>query len=273
MKKLLIILSLLLTTSVFAKTYKITLLATPGSGSDVVVRMIADALEKETKHTFVVINRTGAFGLVNYKSFLTENQNNDTICMLGGTSFTIPEISNYNKESKPLITLYGMKFLVVARKDSNIKTPKDIKGKLNIGFSNLLSKALFEDRFVGDFQLVDYKSENEALVSLLYKQVDLASVSTQNTMLNSMKDKFVVMTPFNKNIVNPAQLIVGKTMDEDEILMLSNAFNVVLKKPEIINFMQTNFNTTPEGGSPEKSKMLLENYLKLVSPLIKNEKN
>ena len=88
-----------------------------------------------------------------------------------------------------------------------------------------------------------------------------------------MKDKFVVMTPFNKNIVNPSQLIVGKTMDEDEILMLSNAFNVVLKKPEIINFMQTNFNTTPEGGSPEKSKMLLENYLKLVSPLIKNEKN
>lgn len=249
-----------------AETYKVIVGTPPGSGSDAQARRVFDLVSKDTGDTFIIINKPGGAFVVGYRAFLEESKNSSNVLLLTHASLMVTAYVTQPEqkldpltETKGLIAFQKIRHFIVARKDSNIQTEKDIKGKLNIGYSSLVAEPLFRTFFrEGDFQFVAYKAENEIVQALLAKDVDLIASHSLNTALISNKDKLIKIAPYGINRDECIGYSVPPTMAESDRKRLNQAINKVLKRPEIVEWFLETTSLPPEGGTSEQYDAMMQ---------------
>jgi tripartite-type tricarboxylate transporter receptor subunit TctC len=126
----------------FAETYKVIVGTPPGSGSDTQARRVFDLVSKETGDTFIIMNKPGGAFVVSYRVFQEESKTSPNVLLLThGSTLITSYVTNVDQkldpltETKGLIAFQRIRHFIVVREESNIQTAKDIKGKLNIGYS------------------------------------------------------------------------------------------------------------------------------------------
>lgn len=268
MKKIIATLALALFAFVAkAETYKVIIGTPPGSGSDVQTRKVFDAVSKDTGDTFVFLNRPGGAFVISYRAFQEEAKRTPNVLLLThGSTLMAAYVTHTDQnldpltETKGLIAFQRIRHFVAVREDTNIRTAKDITGKLNVGASSLYAEPLFKSRFKdGDFQFVPYKSENEATQALLAKEIDVIATHSLNTLLLAHKDKLRKIAPYGPAHDQFLGYSVPMSMPESDRRRLNAAIDKVLKRPDIQEWFKETTDMPVEGGSPEHFDSLIKN--------------
>ncbi len=268
MKKIILaVLLSALTTFSFAETYKVIIGTPPGSGSDVQTRKVFDLVAKETGDNFVFLNRPGGAFVISYRAFQEEAKNSPNVLLLThGSTLMAAYVTHTDQkldpltETKGLIAFQRIRHFVVVREDSNIRSGRDIGGKLNIGFSSLYAEPLFRSRFKdGDYQFVPYKSENDATQALLSKEVDVIASHSLNTLLLAHKDRLRKVAPYGPSHDQFLGYSVPVSMAESDRRRLNAAIDKILKRPDIQEWFRETTDMPVEGGSPEHFDTLIRN--------------
>lgn len=263
---------MMLSFSCFAKTYKVYVGTPPGSTSDLQARMIFDAVSKQTGDTFVILNRPGAGFVISYKAFLEDSKNNPDVILFSISSMLLPDakIDPVN-EIKGLVLLHKIHYFLVALEDSKFKTVSDIKGKLNVSITSPTSEILVTKNFPNSgLQTIPFKSENDALMSLLKKEIDLSSSNNMNAGLSSHRDKLRVIKAYPDNFFGFVGYSVPMNFPEDDKIRLNSAINKALETPEIRNWFKDIVGEYPSGGSPEQYDKMTRYVKKELETLHKN---
>lgn len=271
MKKLLAVIFCLFALTANAKTYKVFVGTPAGSGSDLQTRRLFDEVGKITGDTFVVFNKPGANLMIAYRSFVEESMREPNAILHGGSIYAVnayllkdATIDPIN-ELKGLILTQYVTSLVVVRNDSPYNSLKDLTGRINAGVSNPLSEFLLASEVPknNDFQIVNYKSDNESTMALLSKTVDVVGTTTFNPYLKSHTDSLkVIHTHYTQVGTGYA---VYKNFPEDERIKLNKAFNEVLRNPEVVEWLTNSFRFKPVGGTPEKYDQMLIDMKKAIT--------
>ena len=247
-----------------AETYKIIIGTPPGSGSDIQTRKVFDLVSKETGDKFIFLNRPGGAFVISYRAFQEEAKNSPNVLLLThGSTLMSAYITHADQnmdpmmETKGLIAFQRVQHFVVVREDSNIRSAKDIGGKLNIGYSSLFVEPLIRSRFKGDFQFIPYKSENEVTQALLSKEVDMVGTHSLNTLLLVHRDKLRKISPYDTPQEQHIGYSVPVSMSEIDRRRLNQAIDGVLKRPDIQEWFRETTGSPPEGGTPEHYEAMI----------------
>lgn len=275
-KKLFAILFGLVVLSSHAEIYKIYMGVPAGSLSDVYTRKIYDHVSKITGDTFVVINRPGADQLVAYQLFLEESRTNPNVILSSGTSSLVASYVFHAdlkldplNDTKSLMALLKVHYYLVARADSNINSVKDIRGQLNVGSSNATNSALFTTaKFDPQVQLIPFKGDNELLLALLQKEIDLASVISINPLLYTNKDKIKIVSRFDP-VVGAVGYSVPKNFPDQKLQHINQALNQVIQHPDIKQWFVTTMGSAPVGGTPAEYDAIVTDFKKLLFARVK----
>jgi hypothetical protein len=275
-KKLFAIFFGLMVLTTQAETYKIYMGVPPGSLSDVYTRKIYDHVAKITGDTFVVINRPGADQLVAYQLFIEESRTNPNVILSSGTSSLVasyvfrPELKlDPLNETKSMFALLKVHYYLVARADSVINSFKDVRGQLNVGSSNATNSALFTTaKFDPQVQLIPFKGDNEIMLSLLQKEIDLASVISINPLLYTNKDKIKIIGKFDP-VVGAVGYSVPKNFSEDKLQQINRALNQVVQHPDIKQWIVVTMGAAPVGGTPAVYNDIINNFKQLLFARVK----
>lgn len=262
----------MLSFSCFAKTYKVYVGTPPGSTSDMQARMIFDSVSKQTGDTFVILNRPGAGFVISYRAFLEDSKNNPDVILFSISSMLLPDSKmDPINEIKGLVLLHKIHYFLVALEDSKFKTVGDIKGKLNVSITSPTSEILVTKNFPNSgVQTIPFKSENDALMSLLKKEIDLSSSNNMNSGLSSHKDKLRVIKAYPDNFFGFVGYSVPMNFPEDDKIRLNSAINKALESPEIRNWFKDIVGEYPSGGSPEQYDKMTRHVKKELETLHKN---
>jgi tripartite-type tricarboxylate transporter receptor subunit TctC len=271
MKKLLAVIFCLLALTANAKTYKVFVGTPAGSGSDIQTRRLFDEVGKITGDTFVVFNKPGANLMIGYKSFIEESMREPNVILHGGSVYAVNAYLLKDTTIDPINELKGLVLtqyvtsLVVVRNDSPYNSLKDLTGRINAGVSNPLSEFLLASEVPknNDFQIVNYKSDNESTMALLSKTVDVVGTTTFNPYLKSHADSLKVIHTHYTQV--GSGYAVYKTFPEDERIKLNKALNEVLRNPEVVEWLTSSFRFKPVGGAPEKYDQMLIDMKKAIT--------
>jgi tripartite-type tricarboxylate transporter receptor subunit TctC len=259
-----------------AETFKIYMGVPAGSLSDVYTRKLYDHVNKITGDNFVIVNRPGADQMVAYQLFIDESRNNPNVIFSSGTSSLVassifrPELKlNPLNETKSLITVLKVHYYLVARADSPIKSIKEVTGKLNVGSSNATNNALFVGaKFDKDVQLIPFKGDNEIIISLLQKEIDLASIISINPLLYTHKDRIKIVADFNP-VIGAVGYSVAKNFPDEKLQEINRALNQIVHHPDIKQWFINTMGSAPVGGSPEDYDATINSFKTLINSKIK----
>lgn len=270
--------SVLFGTIAEAKTYKVYIGLPAGSATDVKTRKIFSEVEKITGDNYIILNRPGNGLMISYKSFVEDSKkDNDIILYIGGTMIVSCYITNKELDCDPfnevkfLTPMLNINFYVLVNEDSNIKTSKDIKGKLNVGYSNFMNEVLFKKTFNDpNLNTILYKSDNDVITALLKKEIDVASVLSSNTLHKSHQDKLRALHVYPKNFINPQGYAVSPSFPEDERKKLISALSRVIRDPDMVKFLENDsIGSKVDGGTPEHfenlARSLVESFSKFLT--------
>lgn len=243
-----------------------------GSLSDTYTRKLYDHVSKITGDTFVVINKPGADQLIAYQQFIEESKTNPNVIYSSGTSSLVASYALHSElklkpltDTQSLFTVLRVHYYIVARTDSPVNSFKDIKGKLNVGSSNATSTTLFNTaNFDKQVQMIPFKGDNDLILSLLQREIDLASVISINPLLQTNKDKIKIVGNFNP-VVGAVGYSIPNNFSADHAQSINRALNQVVQHPDIKQWFVTTMGSAPVGGSPADYNAILLNFKKQLS--------
>lgn len=272
-KKLFTILFGLVVLTSHAETYKIYIGNSAGSLSDVYTRKIFDHVEKITGDNFVVINKPGVDQMLAYQAFLEESRANPNVIYSSGTA---TQVSSYLvhpqlkldplNDTKSIITVARVKYHLIVKADSSIKTIKDLSGKVNIGSSNSTTTTLVAKSNLGpEIQIIPYKSDNEIILALLKNEIPLATAISLNPLIRTHKDNIRIISSFeNLGVTGATGYTVSKSFPDDKAKNINRAVNQVLAHPDIRQWFIANMGTEPMGGTPEQYDQIIQRFKKVM---------
>lgn len=256
-----------------AETFKIYIGNGAGSLSDVYTRKIFDHVEKITGDNFVVINKPGVDQLVAYQSFLEESKTNPNVIYSSGTATQVssyivhPELKlDPLRDTKSLITVARVQYHLIVRNDSQVKSIKDLKGRINIGSSNSTTTTLInKSNISADVQIIPYKSDNEIILALLKNEIDVASAISLNPLIRTHKNRINIISNFdNLGVTGATGYTVANSFPSDKFDRLHRAIDQVLRHPDIQQWFTSNMGTTPVGGNPATYDQIIQRFKKVM---------
>ncbi|MES3000972.1 MAG: tripartite tricarboxylate transporter substrate binding protein [Pseudomonadota bacterium] len=183
-----------------------------GGPTDVVARMVANAMSASIKQSIVVQNMPGADGVVALQKMATEKPDGYTIAIPSNSAVTynpfiykkIP--TNPMRDLAPITMLVSSDVVLVTRPDYAAKTVPELialagKSPKSVKFGNSTSGtqvviSLLASKSGADFLVVPYKGAAPALTALLSGEVDLLAlpVSAAKALAEGGKIRMLALT-------------------------------------------------------------------------------
>ena len=187
MKKILLTLLLTLSVSVFANTDLIEFIVPtpPGGAPDIMARAISHSISTKIDIPIVVLNRSGAGGMLATREFLTNNNKTNRI-LLASTSITLhqnmkkPDSINLIEELDLVGPIASTPLGLIVRSTSNYKTFSEFiayakKNEVNCGTIRPIvenSVVYLADKYSLKIRMIPYPSTSSVKVGILSNQVD-----------------------------------------------------------------------------------------------------
>ena len=172
-----------------SKPIKIVVPYTPGTGSDVLARTIAQSISEKTGHTVVVENREGAGSLIGTQIVARSPADGYTILMAANTLVILPSQSakppfDPVKDFQPIMKVAAIPFVLAASPSLKINSVKELlayakanPGKLTYGTSGpgpaQNEMELLKQAAGVDIMEVPYKSTAQAMTDVMGGQLAL----------------------------------------------------------------------------------------------------
>ena len=239
-----------------------------GGGSDISMRMLADALSKRINVPVVVLNKPGAGGAVGHREIATAKPDGQTIGMFSSGGIALPYLNaqaNTIDELEPLAYFGEDPNALQVSIASGINSLKEYveraranPGKLRNGNdqpggSSFLAIAQYEKAMNFKVTRVSYAGFAPTVTALLGGEVDSATVAIPDTIEHHKSGKLKILgvssterhymapdVPTFKEqgydvVVGAWRCLVGpKGMPADRIAFLESNILAVLKDPEFI---------------------------------------
>ncbi len=168
----------------------------PGGGSDISMRLLADALSKQIKVPVVVLNKPGAGGAIGHREIANAKPDGYTIGMFSSGGIALPYLNaqaNTFDELQP-IAFFGEDpnaiEVSIASGIGSLKeyveraraNPGKIKnGNDQPGGSSYIAAALYEKKLGVKLTLVSYAGFSPTVIGLMAGEVDSATVPVPDT--------------------------------------------------------------------------------------------
>lgn len=239
-----------------------------GGGSDISMRMLADALSKRINVPVVVLNKPGAGGAVGHREIVTAKPDGQTIGMFSSGGIALPYLNaqaNTIDELEPLAFFGEDPNALQVSIASGINSLKEYveraranPGKLRNGNdqpggSSFLAIAQYEKAMNFKVTRVSYAGFAPTVTALLGGEVDSATVAVPDTIEHHKGGKLKILgvsaterhymapdVPTFKEqgydvVVGAWRCLVGpKGMPPDRIAFLESNLLAVLKDPEFV---------------------------------------
>jgi tripartite-type tricarboxylate transporter receptor subunit TctC len=262
----------------------------PGGGSDISMRLLADALSKQIKVPVVVLNKPGAGGAIGHREIANAKPDGFTIGMFSSGGIALPYMNaqaNTFDELQP-IAFFGEDpnalEVSIASGIASLKeyverahaNPGKIKnGNDQPGGSSYIAAALYEKKLDVKLTLVSYAGFSPTVIGLMAGEVDSATVPVPDTIEQHKAGKLKIlgvsaterhfMAPdiptFREQgydvVVGAWRCIVGpKGIREDRLRFLETNVIAALKDPEF----QTNARKAGFVVAPADAKATYERW-------------
>ena len=240
-----------------------------GGGSDISMRLLADALSKQIKVPVVVLNKPGAGGAIGHREIVNAKPDGYTIGMFSSGGIALPYMNaqaNTFDELQP-IAFFGEDpnalEVSIASGIASLKdyvdraraNPGKIKnGNDQPGGSSYIAAALYEKKLGVKLTLVSYAGFSPTVTGLMAGEVDSATVPVPDTIEQHKAGKLKILgvSATERHFVAPDiptfreqgfdvvvgawRCIVGpKGIPEDRLRFLETNVIAALKDPEFQN--------------------------------------
>jgi tripartite-type tricarboxylate transporter receptor subunit TctC len=245
-RKLLATSLIFVSASVFAwqptKTVEITVPFPPASGNDLVIRPLAEVVEKNTGVKFIIVNKAGAGGVVGNMSFVNKpaDGHHINIVSVGGVaamdyiSPTFWENPPYNASSFTYAAALGQSAVVIiANKNDPVSNPKELvdvllkEKNVTLGESGGAGRLALEtvlinidaDKVNPSLVRVPFKGPSETVNSVLGGHIRFGSVplvvAFQSYLSKDLKIVGIVQQETIKGLDIPSFSSVNKNIDSN----------------------------------------------------------
>jgi len=280
-----------------ARPVKMIVPFAPGSGSDIVARILADELRKSLNQSFLVENKPGASAQIaaeavaksagdGYTLFVTTNTANSA------NPWLFKKI-NYDpiKDFTPIARVTYHPYVLIVRPDSGIASVRDLveraranPGKLNYGYGSSTSQvagAAFVHRAKLDVTAVPYKSMPGVLTDVIGGRLDFvfADLTSIHGHVQAGQLKPIAFTLLQRASQLPGVPTVSETpgfegyevtswigivgtanVPRDVVARLNAEVNRILQRPEIrTRLAELGGETAP--GTPEEFAAFMRQQL------------
>jgi tripartite-type tricarboxylate transporter receptor subunit TctC len=253
-----------------AKSIKIIVPFTAGGPTDLIARVVAQALQKSFNQSVIVENKAGAGGAIGTR-FVAQSEPNGLTLLLGtvATLGSLPAVqknAGYDpvKSFAPVAKVTESTTVLVASVDAPFKSIAELIAyakanpqKINyasagIGNQTQLNAELFKSRTKTNLQHIPYKSGNEMLTAVLSKDAQLAFLD-MSFVLPYIKDNKLTALAVTGKVRHP-KLADTPTMVEAGVPDFSASFWTGILAPagtplSIVNKLNAAINSgisTPE---------------------------
>jgi tripartite-type tricarboxylate transporter receptor subunit TctC len=241
----------------------------PGGGSDISMRLLADALSKQIKVPVVVLNKPGAGGAIGHREIANAKPDGYTIGMFSSGGIALPYLNaqaNTFDELQP-IAFFGEDpnalEVSIASGIGSLKeyveraraNPGKIKnGNDQPGGSSYIAAALYEKKLGVKLTLVSYAGFSPTVIGLMAGEVDSATVPVPDTVEQHKAGKLKILgvSATERHFLAPGiptfreqgfDVVVGawrciagpKGIPEDRLRFLETNVIAALKDPEFQN--------------------------------------
>jgi tripartite-type tricarboxylate transporter receptor subunit TctC len=241
----------------------------PGGGSDISMRLLADALSKQIKVPVVVLNKPGAGGAIGHREIANAKPDGYTIGMFSSGGIALPYLNaqaNTFDELQP-IAFFGEDpnalEVSIASGIGSLKeyveraraNPGKIKnGNDQPGGSSYIAAALYEKKLGVKLTLVSYAGFSPTVIGLMAGEVDSATVPVPDTVEQHKAGKLKILgvSATERHFLAPDiptfreqgfDVVVGawrciagpKGIPEDRLRFLETNVIAALKDPEFQN--------------------------------------
>jgi tripartite-type tricarboxylate transporter receptor subunit TctC len=237
-----------------------------GGGSDVSMRLLADALSKKINVPVVVVNKAGAGGAIGHREIITAKPDGQTIGMFSSGGIALPYMNaqaNTTDEMEPIAFFGEDPNAIEVSIASGINSLKDYveraranPGKLRNGNdapggSSFLAIAQYERAMSFKVTRVSYGGFAPTVTALLSAEIDSATVPIPDTIEHHKNGKLKILgvsanqrhylapdVPTFKEqgfdvVVGSWRCVIGpKGMPADRIAFLESNLLAVLRDPE-----------------------------------------
>ena len=238
----------------------------PGGGSDISMRLLADALSKEIKVPVVVLNKPGAGGAIGHREIANAKPDGYTIGMFSSGGIALPYL---NAQANTFDELTPLAFfgedpnaleVSIASGIGSLKeyieraraSPGKIKnGNDQPGGSSYIAIALYEKKLDFKVTRVSYAGFGPTVIGLMAGEVDSATVAVPDTIEQHKagKLKLLAVSATERHFMAPDiptfreqgfDVIVGawrclvapKGVPADRLAFLEKSILAILKDPE-----------------------------------------
>jgi tripartite-type tricarboxylate transporter receptor subunit TctC len=180
----------------------------PGGGSDISMRLLADALSKQIKVPVVVLNRPGAGGAIGHREIASAKPDGYTIGMFSSGGIALPYLNaqaNTYDEFEPIAFFGEDPNALEASTASGIGSLKEFveraranpgkikNGNDQPGGSSYIAAALYEKKLNIRFTRVSYAGFGPTVIALMAGEVDSATVPVPDTIEQHKSAKLKIL--------------------------------------------------------------------------------
>jgi tripartite-type tricarboxylate transporter receptor subunit TctC len=241
----------------------------PGGGSDISMRLLADALSRKIGVPVVVLNKPGAGGAIGHREVVTAKPDGQTIGMLASGGVSLPYLNpqaNTLDEMEPIAFFGEDPFALQASIASGIGSLKELveRGRANPGKlrngndqpggSSYIAISIFEKQLGFKVTKVAYGGYAPTVTALMGGEIDTAAVPVPDAIEphRSGKLKLLGVSAAERHFMAPEiptfkeqgfdlvagswRCIIGpKGIPEDRLKFLETNIIAVLKDPEFVD--------------------------------------
>jgi tripartite-type tricarboxylate transporter receptor subunit TctC len=283
---------------------KLILPFTPGSPNDVVARLIAPAMSTRLGQPVVIDNRPGGGTSIGVKAVMSAEADGTTLLFSNSpVHFIVPLVSksfNYDplKDFAPIATVVSGGLMLVIAPEVPALTVREFiahakanPGKLNFGYGQgtlpQLVGEMFKHASGTDIANIPYKGGALVIPDMLGGriQMNVGTISTLAPLVRQGKLRALAVTSARRNPELPEVPTMAESglpevasvtyyglfgragLQREVIERLNAAVNESLQTPELRNAI-ARIGFEPHGGSPQDFAALLENDMKLWTPIV-----
>jgi tripartite-type tricarboxylate transporter receptor subunit TctC len=186
------------------RTVEVVVPSTPGATADLLGRVLADGLSQRLGQRFIVVNKSGAAGVIGTTGVARAKPDGYTLLHGAAFSLTVQPLTdrqvNYTHKSfEPICQTFKNDQVLVARPDSPLNTAADLvkatrakPGGLNYGHPGLatiphLAMTEFGQQAKVEFNQIPFKGPAEAVQMTHGGQIDFAAVPLPTAATSGLK--------------------------------------------------------------------------------------
>ena len=294
MKKILLILSMMLSTMTFANQLTIVVPYPPGGDTDVLARLFAAKYIEVTGKPAVVENRVGASGIIGFNYVSKANNDGSIIALVPSTFVTAPYFNPAAKydplnDFSPIMLLGGHGFFVIVNSDTGVKTVKELidankKGLVRAYGSpgiatpqNILGE-MFNQAANTNLTHVPFKGSAEVVNNMLNKTVDVSlnsllpfiphiesgKMNVIGIASSQRSSLFPNVPTLNEQGISGIEFeswlgFVGpKGMSNEKVTELNQVFNDIIRQPDVQERLKK-LAMIPTGSTPQRFRDRISN--------------